>query len=295
MKKLSVIIVSYNNVRLLRNCLDSVFKFNDIGDGLEVIVSDNSPDDALYNEIKNDYAQVRIIKNENKGFGYGNNRGYELSEGEYLLFLNPDTVLIEPVFGFAAERFDQDKELALFGVSLVSSELKRNDSFFLMDRYGIAAFISYKFHKFFNLFCDNKMFITGADLFVRRQSFEEAGKFDENIFMYKEESDLIKRIKLRATAKKTAYFKQKRIIHLEGGTEKLGKDKAIVMAKRLMDTDIYYCKKWNYDLNKLLKARIRLAGMKKLIYTLLFKKEKAETADKLIRLYKSNLKTRSND
>ena len=295
MKKFSVIIVSYNNIQLLRDCLNSLKKFNDIGNDLEIIVSDNSPNFELYNAISREYEDIKIIKNENKGYGYGNNRGYDISEGEYLLFLNPDTVLIEPIFQFAIERFEKDKNLALFGVKLISPDMRDNESFFLMDSYGIKASVSHKFHKAFGNYKDNRMFISGADLFVRRQSFEEAGRFDENIFMYKEEPDLIKRIKLYTKAKKTAYFKDKKLIHLEGGTEDLGSEKALIMAERLMDTDIYYCKKWNYDLNKLLKARIRLAGMKKLIYTLLFKKEKAETADKLIRLYKSNLKTRSND
>ena len=289
MKRVSVIIVSYNNIQLLRNCLDSLERHNDIGDGLETIVSDNSPDRTLYDTIKSEYPDIKIIKNENKGFGYGNNRGYEISEGEYLLFLNPDTVLVEPIFSFMTERFEKDRNLALFGIKLVKPDMRKNESFFMMDRYGISASIAHKFHRLFVYYRDNKMFIAGADLFVRRKSFEEAGRFDENIFMYKEEPDLIKRIKLYSEAKKTAYFKEKKLIHLEGGTEDLGSEKAIVMAERLMDADRYYCEKWHCDLNKILKARIRLAGLKKFVYSVLRKKIKAETADKLIRLYESNM------
>ena len=113
---LSVIIVSYKKIEVLRDCLNSIKQYNDIGEDLEVIVSDNSPDDILYETIKKEYDWIKIIKNENKGFGAGNNRGYEIATGKYLLFLNPDTILIEPIFKFTVEQFEQDKDLALFGV-----------------------------------------------------------------------------------------------------------------------------------------------------------------------------------
>ena len=85
---LSVIIVAYRNIALLRDCIDSIYRFNDIGDELEVVVSDNSPDMELYNEIATDYPSVKLVKNDNIGFGAGNNRGYEASSGKYLFFFN---------------------------------------------------------------------------------------------------------------------------------------------------------------------------------------------------------------
>ena len=80
----SVIIVSYKKLDILIDCLDSIYKYNDIGDKLEIIVVDNSPEDNIYNYIKSNYNDVRILKSENKGFGAGNNLGAKIARGEYL-------------------------------------------------------------------------------------------------------------------------------------------------------------------------------------------------------------------
>ena len=99
--ELSVIIVSYKNLEIIVDCLNSIYKNNDIGNYLEVIVVDNSPEDNIYNYVADNFENVRIIKNQNKGFGEGNNKGACIARGKYLLFLNPDTILVEPIFGFA--------------------------------------------------------------------------------------------------------------------------------------------------------------------------------------------------
>lgn len=294
MKKLSVIIVSYQKTDILRDCLNSIKLYNDIGEDLEVIVSDNSIDENLYNAIKEEYEWVKIIKNENKGFGAGNNRGYEISEGEYLLFLNPDTVLVEPVFKFAIEQFEKDYKLALFGVNLIGKNGKKNVSFLYMDKYSVFYNLKTKIFKALNIYKDGKMFICGADLFVRRSSFEQAGKFDENIFMYKEEADLIKRIKLLSTAKKTKFFKNKKIIHLEGGTEQGGVQQSDSQLERLYETDEYYARKWNFSLKKIYLQRRNYQRFKLFACKILFKKKLAMHVKKVIEFYNLKLKEMEN-
>lgn len=272
-KKLSVIIVTYQKIDIVRNCLDSIRKYNDIGDALEVIISDNSEDNVLYETIKTEYGWVKIIKNKNEGFGAGNNRGFEISTGKYLLFLNPDTILVEPIFQFAVDKFEKNVDLALFGVQLRSVNGKKNVSYFLMDKHGILAALSIKLSRLFNHYRDGKMFISGADLFVRRESFDQAGRFDEKIFMYNEEPDLIRRIKLRSDAKRICFFKQKNIIHLEGATESIcdgifNKQKY----ERAWESDAYYCCKWNMNLLKKYKSMRRLKRIKLWILMLLRRK-----------------------
>lgn len=287
--ELSVIIVSYKDIQILRDCLNSIKEYNDIGDELEVIVSDNSPDTILYETIKKEYEWVKIIKNENKGFGAGNNRGYEISTGKYLLFLNPDTVLVEPIFKFTIKQFEKDENLALFGVQLLRKDLKKTASYLNIDRYGIFATLTIKFYRKINKFKDGKMFISGADLFVRREAFEQAGKFDEGIFMYKEESDLIKRIKLYATATKTAFFKAKKIVHIQGGTEEKTEGSLRTLA-RLLETELYYSKKWELNPKKVLKQKRRYQKFKKFIYFFLCQKEKVRIQNLRIELFDSFLK-----
>ena len=288
MIKLSIIIVSYQKIEIIRDCLNSIEQYNDIGDALEVIVSDNSPDNKLFDTIKEEYPWVRLIKNQNNGFGAGNNRGYELSHGKYLLFLNPDTILVEPIFRFAVTQFENDPNLGLFGIQLLKKNLKRNYSFFLMDKYGICSVFLSRFYHAINHFQDGKMFIAGADLFVRRESFEQAGHFDENIFMYKEEADLIKRIKMYAIAKKTGFFKQKKLIHLEGGSEDFCDNRRLVVAQRIVRADRYYCKKYDISFAKVLRQRIRQAQFKYCIYILMDRK-RAKVEKSLIQLFKSEL------
>lgn len=288
-KTLSIIIVTYQKIDIVRDCLDSIKKYNDIGEALEVIISDNSEDDTLYNVIKKEYDWIQIIKNKNEGFGAGNNRGFDISSGKYLLFLNPDTILVEPIFKFAIEQFEKKSDLALFGIQLLKPNLKRNYSFYIMDKYGILALLQSKFAFLFNYYKDGKMFIAGADLFVRRESFEKAGRFDEKIFMYKEEADLIKRIKLDAVEKTTCFFKHKSMIHLEGGTEDISIDRRTVIAERIVLADRYYCNKYNIKLNTVLKQRIRRARLKLCIFQLIGKKNHVMMEKKLIQIYKDAL------
>lgn len=286
---LSVIIVAYKKIDILRDCLDSLMHYNDIGDRLEVIVVDNSEGDELYRTIKSEYAWVKIIKNENNGFGAGNNRGFEVSNGKYLLFLNPDTILIESIFQFVLDQFDKDPQLALFGVKLLDKNHKKKNSYFMIDRYSFFAAQTEKLCRMLNLYLDGGLFIAGADLFVRRDSFVQAGKFDENIFMYLEEPDLIKRIKIYAEAKKTKYFKEKRIVHLEGGTEDYSDVQVINMHKRLIASETYYSKKWTLG-RKPLKERYSYQKFKLFVYRILFKKRAAQLQQRIVELYREALR-----
>lgn len=272
MIKLSVIIAAYGNADLLDKCLESIYRFNDIGDALEVIVSDNSPDDSVERTVKNKYCEVKYVKNPNNGFGYANNRGYQISahknDGGYLLFLNPDTVLIESVFGFAVEKFENDKNLAMFGVGLVD---KAGNKKFSYGAYDIHSF----FTSFKNRMCikrgkyvDGKMFTSGADMFIRGDVFADIGMFDENIFMYYEESDLMRRIKSDST-RRTAFFGEKKIVHLEGGcTGPVTPESALRQVEREYASEKYYAGKYNLDFKKIVRYRLKTAKLKKFIYKL---------------------------
>lgn len=284
MKRISVIIVTYKKIDIVKDCLESIKRFNDIGDELEVIISDNSEDDNLVNVIRNEYDWVNVIKNKNEGFGAGNNRGYEISSGKYLLFLNPDTILVEPIFKFTIQKFEEDNNLGLFGVQLINRQGKKNNSFFMLDRYSITAALICRFYRKINHYIDDKMYISGANLFVRRSAFEAAGKFDENIFMYKEEADLIKRIKLRSQFKKTAFFDNVKIIHLEGGTEG-GNVLSFTVLSRIYEADKYYVKKWGGEIKKIYKQRRGYIRFKRFVYACLLNRTGIKKCNDVIKFY----------
>lgn len=284
--KLSVIIVSYENCEILRDCLESIKKFNDLKDEAEIIISDNSITNSVYEMVKKDYPEIQIIKNNNIGFGPANNRAVDISSGEYLLFLNPDTILLEPIFQFAVDKFEQQSNLALFGIKLMNVNGTANNSFFAMDNYTLSWTLLMKAFSKFDIYIDGKMYIAGADLFVRKSAFEAAGRFDENIFMYYEEPDLIKRIKRLPNNYVTSFFPEKKMIHLEGATENKDVPSTIRKVGRSIETYKYYCKKWNIQFYENVKRMKTYQEVKKSIGTVIGQKENAELAKGMISLYR---------
>lgn len=261
--KLSVIIVSYENCEILRACIESIKKFNDLKDDAEIIISDNSITNNVYEMVKKDYPDVQIIKNNNIGFGPANNRAVDISSGEYLLFLNPDTILLEPIFQFTVDKFEQQSNLALFGIKLLNVNGTANNSFFAMDNYTLSWTLLMKVFSKFDIYLDGKMYIAGADLFVRKSAFEAAGRFDENIFMYYEEPDLIKRIKNLPNDYITSFFPEKKMIHLEGATENKDAISTVKKVERSLVTYRYYCDKWNISFIKNVRQMRKYQILKK--------------------------------
>ena len=259
-KLVSVIIVTYNNLEVVKDCIKSIYQYNDIGDGLEIIVVDNSPNNFVVNYIEMNHPNVIIVNNENTGFGDANNIGFQISESDYILLLNPDTILVEPIFKFAISKFESDIKLGLFGVKLIDLSGDTNQSFNFIDHYGlIPAQIIKLCHKI-SCFVDGKMYIQGADMFIRRTAFIEAGLFDSRMFMYYEEPDLIKRIKEKNY--KTAYFKNKKIIHLEGKSS----GTSVNMLKIKLQSQKIYCDKYGIDFYREIKHEIFRMKVKSLYY-----------------------------
>lgn len=282
--RLSIIIVSYEKKDIVVDCLNSIAKYNDIGNQLEVIVVENSKTNDIYDFLTKEYKNVTIIKNENKGFGEANNVGVRHSNGEYILFLNPDTILVEPIFKFCLEKFDENTDLALFGLKMIDENYNDNFSFFYIDKFGLIFNQLIKFYNKYNYFIDGKMFIIGANIFIRKSVFIEAGLFDENIFMYNEEADLIRRIKLKCSINKTNFYSEKKIIHLEGKTSEVdkGNERALQYG---FDSHKYYCSKYNLDLKKRIAVRRRYEIYKLIINKILRKNRMIEKQETILKLY----------
>ena len=280
--RFSIIIVSYKKIDIVIDCINSIFKHNDIDDRLEVILVDNSPGHNVYEAVMAKFDSVIGIKNENTGFGAGNNLGASRASGEYVLFLNPDTILVEPVLGFAVQKFQENSRLALFGLKLININMTRNMSMYFINGGGILSAIATKLCNAFDIYIDGYMYVSGANMFVRHSDFIESGQFDENIFMYYEEPDLT--LRLRQINKSTAYFKEKRIIHLEGGTSS---DEKLALSRRI-EAAIYYCRKYKFSPEALLTRELRLNYLKRFIYKITLN-SKSESVDSTIDLLKENL------
>lgn len=239
-KNISIIIVTYNSESVIEECLISIQKYNDIGDELEIIIVDNSPVfniEDFINKLNLDL-DIKLIHNpKNGGFGQGNNIGAKASHGELLFILNPDTILVEPIFKFMIKEFE-DQRLSTAGFRLIDREGKDNDSVGLLPEYNYI-YLPRNILNFLviNLSLLSKyIFPWGADLIVKKKDFIEAGMFDESMFLCNEEPDLMHRLNI----KKVRIF-DRNIIHLEGHTTEIHE----VRFKEWLKTTQYYLEKYN--------------------------------------------------
>lgn len=283
MKVLSVIIVAYNCIDYVKKCVTSIFNFNDIGDKLEVIIVDNGTDET-YKWFQENCYDVIAIKNTNNGFGEGNNVGASLAKGKYLLFLNPDTELIEPIFQYAISKFENNNVLGSFGVQLLNADRKKGPSFGIRLRMGVKQEICQKVLVRFNIFIPDMMYTSGADLFIRSELFKQIGGFDESIFMYLEESDIANRI--NRAKYKISFYKDKAIVHYEGGAS----DNSLVKQyTRELKSRKYYCKKYGLNFRRLVFSEIAYCEFKRCTFGILNNKARSKAYADIVELLRCQL------
>lgn len=126
MKRLSIIIVTYNSEKDIYDCINSIRQWTDIPtEALELIVVDNNSrdTDAMFAQLRELYGNdIVLIKNtRNGGYGQGNNMGIRQATAPVILIMNPDVRLMEPVFQTALDAFDQWKDLSIYGMKQMLS------------------------------------------------------------------------------------------------------------------------------------------------------------------------------
>ena len=199
--KLSVVIVSYNVRELLTACIDSVVKASE-GIDAEVFVVDNKSADDTVEVISRDYPWVHLINNkENLGFSKANNIAIRHSEGEYVLLLNPDTVVAEGTLRGVVEFMDQHPEAGGAGVRMhnadgtLAPESRRAVPTPLVAARKMLGFT--KRYYMSNLPWDKPgkiEVVSGAFMMLRRKAIDQVGLLDEDFFMYGEDIDLSYRL-----------------------------------------------------------------------------------------------------
>lgn len=232
--KLSVVIVNYNVKYFLEQCLYSVAKAG-TGIEMEVFVVDNNSVDGSVEMLRQKFPAVKVIANTgNTGFSKANNQAIKVSTGEYVLLLNPDTVVEEDTFTKVIGFMDQHPDAGALGVKMIDGagkflpESKRglptpSVAFFKMT--GLSGLFprSRLFGRYHLGFLDeNKTWtvdvLAGAFMFLRRSVLEKTGLLDEDFFMYGEDIDLSYRI--TKAGYKNYYFPDTRILHYKGESTK---------------------------------------------------------------------------
>ena len=240
--KLSIIIVSWNVRTDLINCLSSVYA-NQPSSPFEVIVIDNASSDGSIEEIRKQFPQITCIANDkNFGFAGANNQGIELAKGEYMLFLNPDTIVHPGSLDYLITFMDTNKDAGACGPKLLNSDgsiqpsVRRFPSFrgvlhrftllrhFYVFKNNYSSWMMKDFDHQSQLSVDQLM---AAALLVRKSIVDKIGGFDARFFMYYEEVDLCYRIKQDGW--QIVFLPQVAITHLGGRSSR-----QIPNAKRIM-------------------------------------------------------------
>lgn len=241
--KLSVILVNYNVKYFIEQCLYSVRAAVEIMDknygsgSTEVFVVDNNSVDGSVELIRDKFPEVTLIANkENTGFSKANNQAIKLSQGQYILLLNPDTIVEEDTFMKCCRFMDEHKDGGGLGVYMVDGkgrylpESKRGlptPEVAFYKIFGLSAFFknSPKFGRYHLTYLDkNKVHeidvLSGAFMFMRKETLDKTGWLDEDFFMYGEDIDLSYRI--QKAGYKNYYFPETKIIHYKGESTKKG-------------------------------------------------------------------------
>ncbi len=234
--KLSVVIVNYNVAAFLEQALASAQKAMRNIDG-EIFVVDNNSADNSVAMVRSKFPDVHLIENhDNVGFARANNQAIRISKGEYVLLLNPDTVVEEDTFEKCIAFMDAHPQGGGLGVKMVDG----NGRFLPESKRGIP----YPSSAFYKLFGLSKLFpkstkfgayhatyigedetaevevLSGAFMLLRKEALDKVGLLDEDYFMYGEDIDLSYRI-LKG-GYKNYYFPETRIIHYKGESTKKG-------------------------------------------------------------------------
>jgi GT2 family glycosyltransferase len=245
---LSVIIVNYNVRHYLEQCLDSVIKASE-NVKCEIFIVDNNSSDGSCQMVKSLFPQVKLISNqENYGFSAANNQAIRLSEGKFILLLNPDTLVEEESFTRCLAFMNEHPEAGATGVRMLNGngkllpESKRalptpGTAFFKMAGFSFLFPHSGFFNRYYLGHLDSSAtteteVISGAFMFIRKEVLNKTGLLDETFFMYGEDIDLSYRI-LKA-GYKNFYFPEVRIIHYKGESTSKGNINYVVQFYKAM-------------------------------------------------------------
>jgi N-acetylglucosaminyl-diphospho-decaprenol L-rhamnosyltransferase len=220
----SVVIVTYNALPWVERCLESVR-------GLETIVVDHGSTDGTVELVRQRFPHARLIQQENRGLGGGSNAGMRVASGDYFLLLNSDAWAVGDAVERLAAFADSHPEGAVIGPKLLNPDcsLQRSvrgfptlwrlatEYFFLRklapDSRALNAFYA---GGFAHDQVREAEFLMGACLLVRRQAADTVGLFDEDFFMFSEETDWCYRF--RQAGWKVLFFPGAEFVHVGGAT-----------------------------------------------------------------------------
>lgn len=207
--KLSIVIICWNDLRVIRECLHSIYRRTHRID-FEVLISDNGSIDGSLEFIRKNYPEARILENRaNLGFARGNNAGIHASVGEYILILNPDTIIHDHALDRLVQYADEHPEAGAFGCKVLNPDGSYQTSarlFPTVRRYWVSAlglkklanvsrFFIYEEYPHWRGETEREVdWQSGCCVMFRGDLLKSLGGFDEQFFYHFEEVDLCRRV-----------------------------------------------------------------------------------------------------
>ncbi|MGA3322970.1 MAG: glycosyltransferase family 2 protein [Terriglobia bacterium] len=231
--RLSIIILCWNDRKVIADCLESIFAHTHSTE-LEVIVSDNGSTDGSIEFIRASYPQVQVIENgRNLRFARANNVGIRASRGEYILILNPDTLIHEGTLDTMVKFADQHPGIGAVGCKVLGADGSYQVSAFPFDSLrsdwiialhleflnGIGKWFQGGAYAGWKGETQRQVdWISGCCMMIRGNVLRDASGFDEQFFYYFEDQDLCRRI--WAAGYPILYVPDATITHLGGQSTK---------------------------------------------------------------------------
>jgi hypothetical protein len=295
MNSTAVIMVNYNTTREVTNCLNSIN--NHLSDiSLEIIVIDNNSQDKPLPNIPSTNQDVKFyFLKENLGFAKANNYAETLSDAEYLLFLNPDTLLIEDFISPIIDFIKDNPEVGACGPMLLYKDFRFQNSFGnswgLFYEVAEAFMLINIFRKFGKFILKKKLiakipfevgWVSGACLLIKREVFEKVNGFNKDYFLNYEDIDLC--TKLVDAGYKNYYFPNLKCIHQALASQSENYENLVLdrYKSRLIFSNLHYSL-----LIKYLVRIIHVLGLMLRLFILFFYKPTTEFKQRWIGYKKS--------
>ena len=252
---LSIVIVSYNTSELTINCLKSIYSETTKIDYEVIVVDNNSVDDTIV-RIESEFPSVKIIKNnDNRGFAYALNIGIKNSKGNVVLSINSDTIIIDGAISKSYNYLLSKPDVHILGVKLLNGDnsLQPSCRFLpnIFNCFSEAFFLNYVspnnklLGRYYMSYFDYNStidveWIKGTYMMIRKEVFDKIGLFDDDYFLYTEETDFMLRAKRGGF--RTVFFHEAQIYHLEGASSRKNPERVYRMVHK---TKLFFFRK-NY-------------------------------------------------
>lgn len=259
---ISILIVNYNTAELVKKCIESLLSQQNIH--FEIIVIDNNSQDNSVAILQQFIPRITLVANsDNKGFGKANNQAFALCQGRIIFMLNPDAVCITNQDLYHAVQFmDEHTQFGLVGTRIINDNQQLEQTVY--NHYPRQKQTTANFSDLPGVIAT----VLGASMVTRREVFEKVKGFDEDFFLYGEETDLCLRI--RQSGYGIGYCESVTVMHVGSASEK-GNPREEIMRKKKAGKLLFYRKHYpaadvrkivQHDLNRARFHLLRLSLIK---------------------------------